>query len=268
MLVKGGPDGHNNYRTSFTYVSSNTPLILFDEVVWINKFMHLFILYHSSSLKLSSCILSHSFSLKLSSWLSVLLQQVVVTNIPDNKFHGDNMGHTWIISAPGRPHFGPINRAIMWYYLTILTCHRWDSKDRMAVNLAVQWRHNVYGSVSNYQPRGCLLNRLFRRRSKKTSKLRVTGLCAGNSPGSVNSPTKGQLRGLCFHLMTSSWNKNTNLSFMDFMCIPGQRHRHVEWYTHNQINHYQNCSISATYVCILCLATGLLLLCQWQSVCK
>ena len=28
----------------------------------------------------------------------------------------------------------------------------------------------------------CLLNRLFRHRSKKTSKLRVTGLCAGNSP--------------------------------------------------------------------------------------
>ena len=27
-----------------------------------------------------------------------------------------------------------------------------------------------------------LLRRLFRRRSKKTSKLRVTGLCAGNSP--------------------------------------------------------------------------------------
>ena len=31
---------------------------------------------------------------------------------------------------------------------------------------------------------------LFRRRSKKTSKLRVTGLCEGNSPG-VNSPHKG-----------------------------------------------------------------------------
>ena len=36
-----------------------------------------------------------------------------------------------------------------------------------------------------------LLNRLFGRRSKKTSKLRVTGLCAGNSPGPVNSPHKG-----------------------------------------------------------------------------
>ena len=35
------------------------------------------------------------------------------------------------------------------------------------------------------------LNRLFRRRSKKTSKLRVTGLCVGNSPGLVNSPQKG-----------------------------------------------------------------------------
>ena len=40
------------------------------------------------------------------------------------------------------------------------------------------------------QPHDCLLNRLFKRRSKKTSKLRDPGLCAGNSPGSVNSPHK------------------------------------------------------------------------------
>ena len=45
----------------------------------------------------------------------------------------------------------------------------------------LQWRHNEHESVSNHQPHDCLLNRLFRRRSKKTSKLRVTGLCAGNS---------------------------------------------------------------------------------------
>ena len=55
----------------------------------------------------------------------------------------------------------------------------------------LHWRHNVPDSVSNHQPHYCLLNRLFRRRSKKTSKLRVTGLCAGNSPGPVNSPHKG-----------------------------------------------------------------------------
>ena len=56
---------------------------------------------------------------------------------------------------------------------------------------ALRWRHNDHDGVSNHQPRGCLLNRLFGRRSKKTSKLRVTGLCEGNSPGPVNSPHKG-----------------------------------------------------------------------------
>ena len=45
------------------------------------------------------------------------------------------------------------------------------------------WHHNGRDSVSNHQPHDCFPNRLFRRRSKKTSKLRVTGLCAGNSPG-------------------------------------------------------------------------------------
>ena len=38
---------------------------------------------------------------------------------------------------------------------------------------------------------GCLFNRLFRRWSKKSSKLRVTSLCAGDSPRPVNSPYKG-----------------------------------------------------------------------------
>ena len=56
---------------------------------------------------------------------------------------------------------------------------------------SLQWRHYDYNGVSNHQPHGCLLNCLFRRRSEKTSKLRVTGLCAWNSPGPVNSPHKG-----------------------------------------------------------------------------
>ena len=52
------------------------------------------------------------------------------------------------------------------------------------------WRHNEHDGFSNHQPRDCLLNRLFKRRSKETSKLPVSGLCAGNSPGPVNSPHK------------------------------------------------------------------------------
>ena len=47
--------------------------------------------------------------------------------------------------------------------------------------------HNGCGSVSNHQRHDYLLNRLFRRRSKKTSKLRVTGLCV---TGPVNFPHK------------------------------------------------------------------------------
>ena len=49
---------------------------------------------------------------------------------------------------------------------------------------------NRRDSVSKQQPHDCLLNRLFRRRSKKTSKLPVTGLCAGNSPGTAEFPAQ------------------------------------------------------------------------------
>ena len=54
----------------------------------------------------------------------------------------------------------------------------------------LQWRHNGRDSVSNHQPHDCLLNRLFRRRSKKTSKFRVTGICARNSPGTGEFPAQ------------------------------------------------------------------------------
>ena len=54
----------------------------------------------------------------------------------------------------------------------------------------LRWRHNGCHNVSNHQPHHCLLNRLFRRRSKKTSKLRVTGLCAENSPGTGEFPAQ------------------------------------------------------------------------------
>ena len=54
----------------------------------------------------------------------------------------------------------------------------------------LQWCHNEHDGISDHQPYDCLLNRLFRRRSKKTSKLRVTGLCAGNSPVTGEFPAQ------------------------------------------------------------------------------
>ena len=52
------------------------------------------------------------------------------------------------------------------------------------------WRHNGQYGVSNHQPDDCLLSRLFRRRSKKISKPRVTGLCPGNLAGTGEFPAQ------------------------------------------------------------------------------
>ena len=54
----------------------------------------------------------------------------------------------------------------------------------------LQWRHNGHDGVSNHRRLDCLLNRLFRRSSKKTSKLLVTGLCEGNSPVTGEFPAQ------------------------------------------------------------------------------
>ena len=77
------------------------------------------------------------------------------------------------------------------YIISIITREMGKLKTYSPTYCTLRWRHNDQAGVSNHQPYGCLLNRLFRRRSKETSKLRVTGLCAVNSPGPVNSPHKG-----------------------------------------------------------------------------
>ena len=111
--------------------------------------------------------------------------------------------HRWPVNSPYK---GQWRRALMFslIYAGInfwvnnreagdLRCHR-------AHYDALQWRHNGRDSVTNHQPHDCLLNRLFRRRSKKTSKLSVAGLCAGNSPH------KWPVTWIFFHLVTSSWS--------------------------------------------------------------
>ena len=55
---------------------------------------------------------------------------------------------------------------------------------------SIRWRHNGRDGVSNHQPHDCLLKRLSWRWWKETSKLRVTGLCAGNSPVTGEFPAQ------------------------------------------------------------------------------
>ena len=104
---------------------------------------------------------------------------------------------------------------IGWFYIP-MTCH----KTMVSLLLwPLQWRHNGRDSVSNHQPHDCLLNRLFRRRSKKTSKLCVTGLCAGNSPGTGE-----------FSAQMASYEENVSISWCHHaMRIPQTRKRRRCW---------------------------------------
>ena len=106
----------------------------------------------------------------------------------------------WLTSSPARPvpaatsitvrsrASGGYNAAIS-AAMTLGPLYRWDTMS-CKQKYRLQWRHNGRDGVSNHQPHNCLLDRLFRRRSKKTSKPRVTGLCAGNSPVTGEFPAQ------------------------------------------------------------------------------
>ena len=65
-----------------------------------------------------------------------------------------------------------------------------SSEHYRSIIISLKWRHNGRDSVPNHQPHDCFLNRLFRHISRETSKLRVTGLCAGNSPEAGEFPAQ------------------------------------------------------------------------------
>ena len=75
----------------------------------------------------------------------------------------------------------------LWIMMALVgLCHFLTFAD----GISLQWQHNGRGSVSNHQPHDCFLDRSFRHGSKKASKLRVTGLCAGNSPEAGEFPAQ------------------------------------------------------------------------------
>ena len=86
---------------------------------------------------------------------------------------------------------------------------------------SLQWRHNERDDVSNHQPHDCLLNLLFRRRSKKTSKLRVAGLCEGNSLVTGEFPAQK-----ASNAKTASiwWRHHVSISVPTSLSSPWPRH--------------------------------------------
>ena len=73
---------------------------------------------------------------------------------------------------------------------------------------SLPWRHDERNGVPNHRRLICLLNRVFRRRPKKTSKLRGTCFCEGNPLVTGGSLHKGPVTGRCFHLITPSCHQH------------------------------------------------------------
>ena len=101
------------------------------------------------------------------------------------------------IMAWRRPGDKPLSKPMMVSVLThiCVTRPQWincslplhDEGSTMGV---LPWRHNERDGISNHQPHDCLLNGLFRSRSKKTPKLRITVLYEGNSPVTREFPAQ------------------------------------------------------------------------------
>ena len=88
--------------------------------------------------------------------------------------------HWWPVNSP---HKGSVTRKKKRPCDDVIICWLVPNKRYSSAGWSLQWRHYKRLGVSDHQPHDdCLLGHLFRRRSRKTSKLHVTGLCAGNSP--------------------------------------------------------------------------------------
>ena len=93
-----------------------------------------------------------------------------------------------IVCCPHEQAIGQtVELRVIWDVETLLPspqlCHH-------RTYISLHWRHNGRDYISNHQPHDCLLNRSFGRILKKTSKLRGTSLCAGNSPGAGEFPAQ------------------------------------------------------------------------------
>ena len=125
-------------------------------------------------------------------------------------------------------------RFMEWFFAFMFT---WNLSISIVMKhlFPLHWRHNERDGVSNHRRLDYLLDRFIRRRSKKTSKFRVTGLCAGNSPltGDVISPCKEPITRTMFPFDDVSWlwyatpEKTFQLIEVDYTSIFHCRNHHI-----------------------------------------
>ena len=84
---------------------------------------------------------------------------------------------------------------LMIYFPLVENVRRmWLQNLHMSLWLVLlQWHHNGCNGGPNHRCLDCWFSHLFRRKSKKTSKLRITDLCRGIHWWPVDSPHKGSV---------------------------------------------------------------------------
>ena len=121
-------------------------------------------------------------------------------------------------------------------------------------NQSLQWRHNGLDGVSNHQPHDCLLKRLFRHISQKTSKLRVTGLCAVNSPetGEFPAPRASNTGNVSIwwrhHVLTYCQLEPLVVVVVVVVVVRSLFKWHVAWYTNRYKSWYITIHITLAYL--------------------
>ena len=127
-----------------------------------------------------------------------------------------------------------------WLYRSIYLWIKPPISAKMLAGPSLQWCHNEHDGVSNHQPHGCLLDHLFRHRSKKTSRLQDT-------PG----PLWGEFNG-------DQWIPAQMASNMEKISIWWHHHvagviHHLwsspksDWYTKVTSNQWTHMSMSSKY---------------------
>ena len=129
-------------------------------------------------------------------------------------------------------------------------------------SLSLSWRHNGRVCVSIHRCLVCVFSRFFRRRSKKISKLRVTGLCYGNPPVTGRFPSQRASNAESVSIWWRHYARVFNCSLILFglyriACVRthfieisrhfGEARAHFIW----KRKFYDMCSLSAIYIYII-----------------
>ena len=114
-------------NASKRHTISRLTLLGHTQTHWL--FEHVF---YSNILQLT--VISNSFSKHLT-------ESFKITDDPDSKVHGANMGPIWVLSAPGGSHVGPINLAIRGDPARL--CDAWRVKSWFLIPIALNNRAHL-----------------------------------------------------------------------------------------------------------------------------